>query len=521
MNLSRKLAILIFLGVFISVTWATLLVLPLIDPYIKMQTQGFFEIVLFTILKLIILTIVIVLPVTATIWVLITKSIIKPLGYFNEVTRSIASGNLGKKIEFISKDELGELGENINLMVKNLATAFQSMASSLRNEKLKEKELEVSYTRLEKEKAKDEALLTNINDAVIGINKDSRIILFNKAASNLTGFDQNEAINMPYYWVLKFLGEKDGVALDFINQAFSGIEQKNSNHVVIEKRDKGKIPVSHSVGVIRTGGQVTGAVVVLRDITRERELEQMKDEFVSIASHELRTPMTAIKGLISMIFEGDFGNLSTELKDPLSDIATSTDRLISLVNDMLDVSRIEAGRLKFILGEYVVSDLIDEILVLMEPLTKEKGVGLESTGELERKVFTDANKFKQILSNLVGNAIKFTDHGKITVEAKLNGELLKISVSDTGMGISKEDQKKLFTKFSQITDSQSGRPKGTGLGLYISKEFAKKLGGDLWIENSVPGYGSIFSFSSPLSGTNMAKKVDENFKKPIEAQIKI
>src|SRR3990167_5978482 len=339
MSLSKKLALLVFLGIFISTIWVTFFTLPFIDPIINPGFQDMTSLVKFTIIKLIIITILIVTPITLLIWFLLRVYVVKPIEYFNKITKIIATGNLGRKIEYLSNDELGELGQNINTMVKNLSTAFQSMATSLRSEKIK-------------------------------------------------------------------------------------------------------------------------------------ELDKVKDEFVSIASHELRTPMTAVKGLISMIFEGDFGSLSEELKDPLSDIAVSTDRLIQLVNDMLDTSRIEAGRLKFLLGDFSAGDLASEILSLLKPLTDEKGIVLETQPAAE-KIYTDPNKFKQILSNLIGNSIKFTDSGRISVSFRVNGEYLCVCISDTGLGISREDREKLFGKFTQISTTQTGRPKGTGLGLYISREFAK------------------------------------------------
>lgn len=519
MSLSKKLASLIFLGVFISVICTTFLIIPLLESNINIQIQSDLNVVIFTLIEILIFTIFIVLPITIVIWFLLTKEILKPIKKFSEITKVIASGNLGKKIQYLSGDELGELAQNINNMVKNLVSSYQHMANSYRNEKQNEKELEDTLKQIEKEKAKDEALLSSISEGVVAVSKDQRIILFNDAASRLTGFNQEEAINMPYSWVLKFLNEKDDTLVeDFIRSALLGLGQKSSNHIVLLRRDGKRIPVLHSAGIIKTSdNQIYGIVVVLRDITHERDLDKLKDEFVSIASHELRTPMTAIKGLISMIFEGDFGRFSQDLKDPLSDIASSTDRLIQLVNDMLDVSRIEAGRLKFTLGEYESGELIDDIVVLMKPLTDEKGLTLEVQTAVQEVVFTDPNKFKQILSNLVGNAIKFTDGGKIDITVRKEGELLYISVTDTGFGISKEDQQKLFSKFTQISFTQLGRPGGTGLGLYISREFARSLGGNLWIERSEPGVGTTFTFSVPLSGTTIAKKVEQELSKFIDS----
>ena len=252
-------------------------------------------------------------------------------------------------------------------------------------------------------------------------------------------------------------------------------------------------------------------------MTKERQLDKLKDEFVSIASHELRTPMTAIKGLISMIFEGDYGKIDPQMKEPLSDIASSTQRLIELVNDMLDVSRLEGGRIKYALANIKIADVVKEVLELMHPIAVQKRVELRFDQiHSPEQVQIDENKVKQILSNLIGNSMKFTDKGFIEVRFVVHDQQLILSVRDTGIGIKPEDQKKLFSKFQQVTSSQLGRPVGTGLGLYISREFAKKMGGDLWIANSLVGVGSVFSFSVPLSGTTLAKRVEADVMKSAE-----
>jgi signal transduction histidine kinase len=260
--------------------------------------------------------------------------------------------------------------------------------------------------------------------------------------------------------------------------------------------------------IFNAEGQLEGVVVVFRDITRERQLEKLKDEFVSVASHELRTPMTAIKGMISMIFDGDYGPVSPELKEPLSDVMTSTERLIHLVNDMLNVSRIEAGRLKFELSNFSVVEPLKEVVLLLQPIAKQKGITL-TTGHLDAQaVQADLDKVKQIINNVVGNSLKFTDQGSITLTTQIKEDRMVTSVEDTGLGIDPADQQKLFGKFQQITSQQEGKPAGTGLGLYISRQLAQKMGGgDLWIQKSELGKGSTFAFSLPLQDSKLAAEV--------------
>ncbi len=246
-------------------------------------------------------------------------------------------------------------------------------------------------------------------------------------------------------------------------------------------------------------------------------LEKLKDEFVSLASHELRTPMTAIKGFISMIQEGDFGKLSKEMEEPINDIGASTDRLIHLVNDMLNVSRIEAGRLKFTLVETDLDAIIAEVISTLQPIAISKKIILDYKKQKEILVQADVDKVKQVLNNLVGNSLKFTDQGGIIITTEQEGDRIKIFIADTGMGITPDNQKKLFGKFQQISSQQKGKPIGTGLGLYLSKELVQKMGGDIWIEKSEIGKGSIFAFSLPIAKSPLANNVKIEIEKESQA----
>lgn len=486
MKLSIKIAIIVLAGMISAVAAAIFLILSadlrLLPP-----------------IKLLSVFIFIVIPISLIIWFLIHRLIIKPLVSINEVAEVIATGNLALRVKARASDEVGELVNNFNTILNNLASGMQQMANSLRDEKLKEKELAASYKDLDQAKAKDEALLISIGDAVIAIDSNQEIMLFNEAASKMTGIETRTAIGRPYNLILKFQDEvSHKPTADFIYTALKG-EKIRGSRIMLQKANGEMLPILHTTSpIFDSMGRVSGVVVVLNDVTKERELEKLKDEFVSLASHELRTPMTAIKGLISMIMEGDYGNINEGLKDPLSDIAKSTERLIQLVNDMLDVSRIEAGRTKFILTEVSIPDVVGEIIKTLKPLAMQKNIQLEATESPINKIRADVDKVKQIIINLTNNALKFTDNGSVIISYRPWGKFAYISVTDSGIGISKEDQAKLFGKFLQISNSQQGRPLGTGLGLYISREFARKMGGEMWIERSEIGKGSTFTFALPL-----------------------
>lgn len=487
MKLSLKIAIIVLLGIVLSVAATNYLVLPLTT-----NIEG--------LLKVLLIFVLVIAPSALIVWFLIYLLIIVPILKMEKISSIIARGNLGQRIEIKSTDEIGELGRNFNMVINNLTSGMQHMANLLRDEKQKEKELAISYQVIDKEKAKDEALLTSIGDAVIAIDNTQRIILFNEAASKMVGVEPGAITGHLYQMILRFQDETTKTpAPDFINMALKG-EKAVGSRMMLQTMNGQLLPVLHTTSpIFDNKKEITGVVVILKDITQERELEKLKDEFVSLASHELRTPMTAIKGLISMILEGDYGKINESLKDPLSDVFKSSERLIQLVNDMLDVSRIEAGRTKISISPVSVADLVAETVGMLKLIADQKNIKLEVKESVIHKVSADPDKLKQILINLINNAIKFTDHGNVIVSFRSWGKFAYISVTDSGVGITKEDQVKLFSKFSQISNSQSGRPPGTGLGLYISREFARKMGGEMWIERSEIGKGSTFTFALPFA----------------------
>lgn len=229
-------------------------------------------------------------------------------------------------------------------------------------------------------------------------------------------------------------------------------------------------------------------------------LDEMKNEFISIASHELRTPMTSIKGYISMILNGDAGELTDETQEFLEEAYRSNEQMIKLVNDMLDVSRIERGQLEFEFQDVDASKVISEAYTRMKPMADDDKDTMifEDNLPKDTKVLVDSSRLQQVIQNLLENAIKFTEEGEIKLMANKIDNMVEIRVKDNGIGISKEDQKKLFQKFYQVRSGLS-RPKGgTGLGLYITKNIIEGMGGNIWME-SEEGKGATFIFTVPLS----------------------
>lgn len=229
-----------------------------------------------------------------------------------------------------------------------------------------------------------------------------------------------------------------------------------------------------------------------------QELDNLKDEFVSLASHELRTPMTAIRGSLSTILEGYAGEISVTAREFLTAAYNENDRLIRLVNNLLNISRIESGRFKFVYTPVNMNAILLEVTNNLQSAAKEKGIFMEYKPNTSvPTISADEDKIKEVLINLIGNAIKFTHKGGVSVGLEYKDGMVITSISDTGSGIAPEDKDLLFKKFSQVQGNYAKQTGGTGLGLYICKIIIEGLKGKIWLDSTV-GRGSTFYFSLPI-----------------------
>ncbi len=359
------------------------------------------------------------------------------------------------------------------------------------------------YDEVHRGKAYIENLVENAADIILSTDLEDKILTWNRGAEVTLGYNKEEVIGkhlsmlLPPQRVHELAEMRAKVEL---SGALRDIE------VASNRKDGAAIYLSLSVSPI-TGidGKIAGFLRVAKDITekkryerRLKELDKLKSDFVSNVSHELRTPLTAIKGSVDNMLDGLTGDLNEKQSRYLVRIKSNTDRLARLINDLLDLSKIEAG-IKLKPTNLDLATIAGEVIESLRPLAAEKliTITIESL-ESALDAWADPDRIAEILMNLLGNAIKFTPNdGTVSLSLQRNGtEWVEVSVADTGPGIPSEEANRIFDKFYQVTQAKNQKAVGTGLGLTITKALVEMHGGRIWLESEV-GKGSIFSFTLP------------------------
>ena len=384
------------------------------------------------------------------------------------------------RVNKYGSDEIGNLALNINSTLDAL-------------EKLNEK---VSY-----ESSQRKSILETMGEGVVVTNSEKKIVYVNPTFISLFGYESKEIIDKEFDKIFPAynLQEKQ-LPEDFLEDEKSKIAKGSQVKVILQGK-KVKRAVIINTSPILVSGNKRGVVRVFHDYATELELIKQKDDFFSIASHELRTPLTIISGDLDNILQG-YGEseLSKADNDLMKDTVIASDRLIDMINDFLNVSRLDEGRLVLDIKPVSICQLTQDIIKEMEKLFAAKNIKLNfSCDKKHPNVIADENKLRQIIVNLLGNSLKYTNSGSVIIKHYTSSNMLISEISDTGIGISPDKQKLLFQRFQQlVTKTLNRQPGGTGLGLYISRELTKLMGGDMWLVKSTPDKGSTFAFSLPL-----------------------
>jgi signal transduction histidine kinase/putative methionine-R-sulfoxide reductase with GAF domain len=355
------------------------------------------------------------------------------------------------------------------------------------------------------EAAKNQAILESIADGVLVADASGRVILANLPASLILDIPRQELLGK---YVKELLGLY-GSSADHLAQTFDQWSRRSDTRQRALLADRLAIEdkfVSVHLSPVFAGSQFFGTVSIFRDVTQDVEVDRMKSEFVSTVSHELRTPMTSVKGYADLMLLGAAGPMTGQQTHYLTVIKNNADRLSLLVNDLLDISRIETGRTELDLQSVDVGQLIEQVVEghlrgRMEHDEKPITIKTEVASGLPL-VRADFAKATQILTNLLDNAFHYTPAGgSITVSARPNSNFVYVSVSDTGIGISRNIQQKIFDRFFRADDFEVQRVPGTGLGLAIVRSLVEMHGGQIEVF-SIPGQGSTFTFNLPLAAGN-------------------
>lgn len=355
---------------------------------------------------------------------------------------------------------------------------------------------------------KEEAILLSIGDGLLATDEQGNVTLINKTAEKLLGNKKAEIVGKSIFELI-LLEDQYGVTIPQekhpVNMALSTGVITTTNIICpttyyFVRKDKTKFPVAITVTPVVLFGKVIGTIEVFRDITKEKEIDKAKTEFVSLASHQLRTPLTTISWYTEMILNGDVGKVTSNQKKYLNEIYQGNKRMIVLVNTLLDVSRIEMGTLAINLESIQLKNIAESVLSELKGKIITKNIVLDKNYDSKLGIIkADPRLIKIILDNLFSNAIKYTlDNGEISIDISLQKTDILIKVWNNGPSIPKEAQPKIFTKLFRDDLAKQRDPDGIGLGLYIVKSILNNSGGKIWFQ-SEENKGTTFYVTFPLS----------------------
>ncbi|SDF80137.1 PAS domain S-box-containing protein [Methanolobus vulcani] len=350
-------------------------------------------------------------------------------------------------------------------------------------------------------------LYENMPGGTLIIGKDYIIEEVNQRTCEITGYKREELIGQLCDIVCPkgSLSKKCPIWVDGL-EGFQGMDTaikcKNGTKTPILKNSK-RIFIEGNQFILENFQDISenkaAEEAIINSKIMAEEANRTKSEFLATMSHELRTPLNAVIGYSDLLLEESYGNLNDQQKKSLGHISHSGKHLLKLINDILDISKIESGKMELHYEEFLVENIFGNVLNIVSPFARKKDIELDTSIDPETLYLTaDKVRFKQILFNLASNAVKFTpDGGHVTLKACLDGDMAEFSVLDNGIGISSDDLEKLFMPFQQIDSTISRKYDGTGLGLSLVKRFVEMHGGDVSVESEL-GKGSVFSFRLPL-----------------------
>jgi PAS domain S-box-containing protein len=384
-----------------------------------------------------------------------------------------------------------------------VSLAIAAIANQLEKSK---RDLQAALQAEQEGQARLRAIADGVNEALALVSPDQQVVAINRRFVDLFGVPAERVVGQDLEDLHTLYDQvfEDAEALYQATVATSRDAQREFSRHLVQRWPQFR-ELLHYSAPVRSVDRFLGRLYVFRDVTHEREVDRMKTEFVSLASHELRTPLTSIKGFTEMVLEGDAGEINEEVAEYLGIVHSNADRLVALVNDLLDLSRIESGRIQLKSEVVDLSQVVRTVVVTMQPKIQEKRQSLAvQVDPAATQVIGDNDKLIQVLTNYVSNAHKYTpEGGAIRLDVTQQGALAHIAVADNGHGIAPEDQQRLFTRFYRVDNAMTKVVGGTGLGLSIVKQLIELQGGEVGLQSAL-GEGSTFWFTVPLAGEGEA-----------------
>ncbi len=479
-------------------------------------------------------TIASVLLAVAAGW-LMSRQIAKPIGQLASASERVAQGDLSTPVDVKSSNEVGVLAHSFNQMIVSLKKSrdeLQQWGEEL-EKKVKERttELETEITEhkqleeaLRQAEEKYRTILEEMEGAYFEVDLEGNFTFVNDQHCRALGYSREEMIGMNSrtttyeedyesmynaFTQIYQTGEplrnfahrtigKDGEigwtevsAVPMRNQQGEIIGFRGVGHNVTERKQMEESIRRYTAEVEQKSQELADTNISLEEMTRH------KSQFLANMSHELRTPLNSIIGYTKLMMDGLEGDINEEQSKDLQTVYNNSKHLLELINGLLDLSRIEAGKVALSYEMFTISDFLSEVIPAVEPLAREKGLTLTYSAAPDiDSLYADKAKTRQVLINILGNAIKFTSEGSIKLDVTDTDSDFIFSVTDTGIGIKEEDLETIFDSFQQVGPAQIAGYEGTGLGLAISKQFIEMQGGKIWAESEL-GKGSTFTFTLP------------------------
>lgn len=426
------------------------------------------------------------------------KGVSRPLTELSEYAKKLKNHDFSATITVRSGDEVGLLAGTMKSMAEELSSLVSGLEKAVAN----------STAELQGTLAYLRAIIENLADGLLVTDNAGKISNYNPALASMFGLEGRHLTGKDSEEVFS------GAMAELAQQAGNAQNGILAAEVRLVGGGVGKaVATAIRHDSMQDGTACMGAVILIRDITAEKQVDQMKTEFISTVSHELRTPLTSVLGFAKIIRKkfsedirpnlapgsGKAERAARQIGDNLGIIVSEGERLTELVNDVLDIAKMESGKVEWDMRPTAIPEVIERSVSSTSSLVENKRLRLSTDIAKDLPMIQgDRDRLIQVMLNLISNAVKFTSHGSLAIRAMAREADILIGVADTGPGINIKDQESIFEKFKQSGDTLTEKPKGTGLGLPICKQIVERHGGKIWVE-SKPGHGSVFWFTLPLS----------------------